>query len=73
MKCHVCGASLRRVTTDLPFKVSDDALVILKDLPVLQCSGCREYLIEDPVMARVEMILQQAGTTAELQIVRYAA
>jgi YgiT-type zinc finger domain-containing protein len=72
-RCHVCDSPLRAVTTDLPFKVSDDALVILKAMPVLQCSGCREYVIEDPVMARVEVILRQAGTAAELQIVRYAA
>ena len=51
MKCHVCGASLRPVITDLPFKLGDQAIVIIKGLPVLQCEGCREFLIEDGVRA----------------------
>jgi len=41
-------------------------IVILKGLPVLQCDNCREYLLEDVVMHRVD-------TAAELEIIRYAA
>ena len=52
MKCRVCGAPLRSINTDLPLKVSDHTIVIVKKLPVLQCDGCIEYLIEDSVMAR---------------------
>lgn len=73
MKCHVCGSHLERVTTDLPFKVSERGIVIIKDLPVLQCENCREYLIEDPVMERVEKILEQGGDALELEVVRFAA
>jgi YgiT-type zinc finger domain-containing protein len=73
MKCHVCGSELRPVTTDLPFKRSDSTIVIVKGLPVLQCAGCSEYLLADPVMARVEEILDQADRRAELEIIRYAA
>lgn len=47
MKCIVCGAELRPTRTDLPFKVSDSAIVIFKGLPVLQCAKCPEYLLED--------------------------
>ena len=36
MKCRVCGNMLRASITDLPFKVSDRTIVILKDLPVEQ-------------------------------------
>ena len=73
MKCYVCGSKLRPLITDLPFKVSDTAIVILKGLPVLQCDNCIEYLIEDAVMSRVEDILQKADAAAELEIIRYAA
>jgi YgiT-type zinc finger domain-containing protein len=59
--------------TDLPFKLSETAIVILKGLPVLQCDGCSEYLLEDSVMERVEEILRQANSRAELEIIRYAA
>ena len=73
MKCYVCGSKLRPLITDLPFKVSDTAIVILKGLPVLQCDNCTEYLLDDAVMSRVEDILQKADAAAELEIIRYAA
>ncbi len=41
MKCHVCGGEMTPICTDLPFKVSDKTIVILKDLPVLQCGNCQ--------------------------------
>ena len=59
MKCRVCGSTLRAATTDLPFKVSDRTIVILKDLPVEQCEACSEYLIRDAVFAKVEALLSR--------------
>ena len=73
MKCSVCGSKLSPMTTDLPFKVSEMTIVILKGLPVLQCDNCMEYLLEDSVMRRVEELLERADTAAELEIIRYAA
>lgn len=73
MKCRVCGAKLEKVITQLPFKVSEQTIVIVKDLPVLQCRNCQEYLLEDEVMARVEELLRKADNATELEIVRYAA
>jgi YgiT-type zinc finger domain-containing protein len=64
---------MRAITTDLPFKLSEERIVILKQLPVLQCESCREYLIEDTVMARIDILLAQADSTAELEVIRYAA
>ena len=72
MKCHICGSDLKPVLTDLPFKVGENAIVIVKCLPALQCQSCREYLLEDSVMERVEEILDHAGA-AELEVVRFAA
>ncbi len=73
MKCLVCGATLRSTTTDLPLKVSDRTIVVVKKLPVLQCEGCIEYLIEDPVMAKVDELLSRVDRSIELEIVPFAA
>ncbi|WDN87641.1 hypothetical protein BuS5_00609 [Desulfosarcina sp. BuS5] len=73
MKCHVCGSKLKHLVTDLPFKASDTTIAILKDLPVIQCENCGEYLLDDPVMIRVEEILKKVNAVAELEIIRYAA
>jgi YgiT-type zinc finger domain-containing protein len=73
MKCHVCGSRLEPLITDLPFKVSEITIVILKGLPLLQCDNCTEYFLDDSVMSRVEEILKRVDTAAELEIIRYAA
>jgi YgiT-type zinc finger domain-containing protein len=69
----MCGSTLHPKITDLPFKVSDRTIVILKRLPVAQCEGCSEYLIADPVFARVEELLSQVNTSVELEIIQFAA
>ena len=73
MKCAVCGGQLRPTSSDLPFKIGVRAIVILRALPLLQCEGCAQYLIEDPVFARVEEILDRVGDDAELDVIRVAA
>ncbi|MBM3334713.1 YgiT-type zinc finger protein, partial [Candidatus Sumerlaeota bacterium] len=45
MKCSMCGSFLKPTVTDLPFKVRETAIVILRGLPVLQCPNCPEYQI----------------------------
>lgn len=73
MKCHVCGGKMCALVTDLPFKVSETSIVIVKSLPVIQCDNCSEYLIEDPVMERLETLLSNVDLAAELEVVSYAA
>lgn len=73
MICHNCGKKLEKIITDLPFKIKQNSIVIIKDLPVFQCQNCNEYLIEDPVMKRVDLILNKTDKTAELEILSYAA
>ena len=46
---------------------------MIKSLPVLLCDNCTEYVLEDPVMATVERILDGADDTSELRVVKYAA
>lgn len=73
MKCRVCGSTLRPAITDLPFKVSDRTIVIVKSLPVDQCEACSEYLIADAVLTKVEALLSRVDTSAELEIIPFAA
>ena len=73
MKCDTCGSKLKSLVSDLPFKVSETTIVILKGLPVLQCENCSQYLLEDTVMERVEQMLERVNAAAELEIIRYAA
>ena len=72
MNCHNCGEKLEGIITNLPFKVRDDCIIIIKELPILQCHNCNEYLIEDLVMQKVDRILNKIDTTAELEILSYA-
>jgi len=73
MTCRTCGGVMEDRITDLPFKVGDASIVIIKDLPVMQCPHCNEYVLTDTVLAHVERILESVDKTAELEIVRYAA
>lgn len=73
MKCTVCGSQMRATVSDLPFKVTEQTIVIVKGMPVLQCENCSEYLIEDAVLEKVDRILAGVGGAAELEVVRYAA
>jgi YgiT-type zinc finger domain-containing protein len=73
MKCRVCGGILRAAITDLPFKVSDRSIVIVKGLPVAQCEACSEYLIDDAVFAKLETLLAGVDASVELEIIPFAA
>lgn len=73
MKCHVCGASMRSSITDLPFKVNEKTIVILKKVPIFQCANCSEYQLEDKIMERVDEILEGVSSEVELEIIDYAA
>jgi len=42
--------------TDLPFKVGQSAIVIIKELPVQSCTRCQEFALEDRIMEKVDRI-----------------
>jgi YgiT-type zinc finger domain-containing protein len=73
MICHICGGMLEARHTTLPFKVGDDRIVIIKDMPVLRCAKCCEYAIENAVMERVDAILSGIDTAVELETLGYVA
>lgn len=73
MKCRVCGGSLERRVTDLPFKIGDSSIVIIKALPVLQCGQCGETELEHETMLRVDEVLAGVDASSELEVIRFAA
>lgn len=73
MKCHLCGSEMEAIVTDLPFKTHATTIIIVKNLPVIQCLSCREYLLDDLVMEKIEQILGKVDAAAELEILKYAA
>ena len=70
MNCRVCGGRLEKRVTDLPFKVSDTAIVIVKSLTVLACRQCGDTEMEDAEMARVNELLAAVDHSAELEVIR---
>ncbi len=73
MRCRVCGGLLEARVTDLPFKIGDSTIVILKALPVLQCRQCGDTELEQGTMSRVDLLLGAVDKSAELEVIRYAA
>ncbi len=73
MKCHVCGERLEPTISDLPFRLGSASIVVIKKLPVLECTNCTEFSIEDPVMEKVEHLLEQTDGAAQLEVIAYAA
>lgn len=69
----MCGTSLTSMITDLPFKLREGSIVIIRGLPVLQCGKCPGYLLEDYVMVQVEELLKSVREGTELEIVHFAA
>jgi YgiT-type zinc finger domain-containing protein len=64
---------MKPVVTDLPFKVNEVTIVILKDLPGFQCERCSESVLEDAVLNRVDELLNRVDSAAELEVIKYAA
>jgi YgiT-type zinc finger domain-containing protein len=73
MRCRLCGGLLERRVTDLPFKIGDSSIVILKALPVLQCRQCGDTELEHETMIRVDQVLAGVDTSSELEVIRFAA
>jgi YgiT-type zinc finger domain-containing protein len=73
VKCRICGGVMEERVTDLPFKIGDTSIVIVRSLPVLQCRQCGETELESVARSRVDRLLAAVDGSAELEVVRYAA
>ena len=52
MNCRVCGGAMEERFTDLPFKIGDTSIVIVRALPVMQSRQRGEAELENIAMAR---------------------
>ena len=73
MKCHVCGGRLISTISDLPFRIGPTTIVVVKRLPIQECTNCTEFSIDDSVMQVIESMLEQTDETTELAVIPYAA
>ena len=73
MQCHVCGTQMKPVVADLPFRVERSVMIILRRLPLVECSECGAYALEDLVMERVHEIVNKLRSPSHLDAVLYAA
>jgi YgiT-type zinc finger domain-containing protein len=73
MRCRICGGLLERRVTDLPFKIADYTIVIVKALPVLQCNQCGDAELDHATMLRVDQLLGHVDRSTELEVIQFAA
>ena len=45
--------------------------MVIKRLPTLECVDCAELSIEDPIMEKVEGLLEQTDDSTELAVITY--
>ena len=64
---------MESLQTDLPFKLENNRIIVVKGIPVVQCTSCNEYVIDDPVMETLEHLFQSMDEAAELEIRSFAA
>jgi YgiT-type zinc finger domain-containing protein len=61
MKCPLCkGEVVRGRKTNLPYELSDERLIIVRNVPAIICSQCGDAFIEAEILSRVEKILDKA-------------
>ncbi|MDD5090551.1 MAG: YgiT-type zinc finger protein [Candidatus Wallbacteria bacterium] len=73
MNCHKCDDSMVEKVTDLPFKLDEHRIVIVKGIPVLACPKCGEVIIDDQTMKTLDHIFESTNDKMELEIIRFAA
>ena len=64
---------MEKIQTDLPFKLDDHKILIMKDVPVEQCNSCGEFLVPDSVMEVLDNVIESTDKDVEVEIRRYAA
>jgi YgiT-type zinc finger domain-containing protein len=64
---------MESIRTDLPFKLEDHRIIVVKDVPVEQCIFCGEYELTDTVMEQLEILFDSMDESSELEVRRFAA
>lgn len=64
---------MRPVVSNLPFQVTEQTTVSLKELPVLHCENCGVCLIADAVPSWLGDITATVDNATQLEILQYVA
>ena len=73
MTCRTCGAKLKPVRADLPFRREDESIVIVRGLPVMRCTVCSVYFLEDSVITKIQELITLIRKSSQLDVISYAA
>ena len=73
--CPRCGSSqLDEMASDLPFRLDAQKILVVKQVPSTVCASCGEIMLDDPIMARIDRIIEQVrDLESELEVVKFAA
>ncbi len=71
MKCHMCGGGMRSIRTDLPFKLDEHRIIVVKCVPVEQCNFCGEYVLRDLTMQSLDLLIASMDNNVELEVRKY--
>jgi YgiT-type zinc finger domain-containing protein len=59
MACYFCKGDLHESTTVFTVQ-SGDGVIVIKNVPCLECAQCGETVISDEVMMRLEELIAEA-------------
>ena len=61
MRCPLCkGEMLKGKKTNLPYELSGESVIIVRNVPAIICSQCGDAFIEADILTKVEKILDKA-------------
>jgi YgiT-type zinc finger domain-containing protein len=60
MNCPLCKSKMNEGTTVLTFKMGDEQILIIKDVPALICEQCGEEYIDLQISKNVEKQVNKA-------------
>lgn len=71
MECYECSQEMMPVTREVPFTIGRSTVIILSGLPVFECWSCGAHALDESVMERVTLMIENLPSAVHLQILRY--
>ncbi len=63
MRCPLCkGEMVKGRKTNLPYELSDERVIIVRNVPAIICFQCGDAFIEADILSKIEKILQALGS-----------
>jgi YgiT-type zinc finger domain-containing protein len=71
--CPLCGGHLRPDTATIPFILSNNTVVVIKNMPAEVCDTCHEPFVTGRVTDQVSTLLRQLKSLrSEVSVVTYS-